>query len=146
MNIQVFETQIIKKSILQPLAARCTPTHIHVDQFLILLCLKGIHIQQVTCWGGGNSNWQAQPNNFYRVGKNPKKSYFLYVLGPFGPKQGGETGFRVGFSPVSPPLWPHLYSGFQSLAQRFCIPNRVGKQALGWDFPQSPHPYGHAWV
>ena len=21
----------------------------------------------------------------------------------------------------------------------------MGKQALGWDFPQSPHPYGRAW-
>ena len=41
-------------------------------------------------------------------GKIQKKSYFLYFLGPFGPKQGGERGFRVGFSLVSPPLWPRL--------------------------------------
>ena len=51
---------------------------------------------------------QVRPINLYRVGKNPKKSYFLYFLGPFGPKQGGERGFRVGFSLVSPPLWPRL--------------------------------------
>ena len=50
------------------------------------------------------SNLQARPINFYRAGKNPKKSYFLKG------------------------------------------PNRVGKQALGWDFPQSPHPYGRTCI
>ena len=39
-----------------------------------------------------------------------EKSYLLYILGPFSPKQGGEQGGETalgwGFSPVSQPQTP----------------------------------------
>ena len=50
---------------------------------------------------------QGRRFNFYGVGG---KSYFLYILGPFSPKQGGEQGGETalgwGFPPVSHPQTP----------------------------------------
>ena len=52
-------------------------------------------------------NYQGRRFNFYGVGG---KSYFLHILGPFSPKQGGEqvgeTASGWGFPPVSYPQTP----------------------------------------
>ena len=83
MNIQVFETQIIKK--ISFVAPRCK-VHPHsyscwsiFDSFMFE---RNSYLAGDMLGGGRNSNWQARPNNFYRVGKNPKKYYFSYNLGP----------------------------------------------------------------
>ena len=60
--------------------------------------------------GFGSKSIQGRRFNFYRVGKILS---FIYTLGPFGSKQGGEQALGWKISPVSPLMLP-AESGQQS--------------------------------